>query len=298
MSNSDKGGSPQVTVCTVHYDAPERLEALLESFSRYPPTVPCLISIADNSASRYSIRDRLAPFEQAQLYEMDTNLGFGAANNFLAEKAKSQYLFFLNPDTEIREGTLDRMVEFLELHPEIGILGPTNLSPSGEIQPSCRRFPSYRTALANRYSLLTRLFPDNTLSTGYLMTSLDRSKPQQVDWVSGAALFIRRRDFQELSGFDEAFWMYAEDVDLCYRLNTLGKKVFYFPQSEVVHQIGCSSRRNRFRTLWERHRSMYVFYRKHYSLDIPLIDFMTLLGISLRGMVFLGLEALGRSPHR
>jgi len=287
-----------VCVCIVHYEARDQLMECLESFKEYPPTVPYRIVVADNSAEKASLRDAVEPFPRVTLIELERNIGFSAANDRAASQADEKYLFFLNPDTRIGKGTLDSMVEFLEEHPEFGIIGPKNVGPDGEIQQSCRKFPSYRTAIANRYSLLTRLFPNNTISKEYLMTSIDRTEPREVDWVSGAALMILRRDFEKLGGFDENFWMYAEDVDLCYRLNRMGKKVCYYPSASVVHRIGCSSRRNRFRALWERHRSMYTYYKKHYSLDIPLIDFMTLLGIVLRGVLFLGLEALGRSPHR
>ena len=289
---------PSVCLSIVHYNAPDLLRACLESFSRFPPSLPYRIVVADNSASFLSIRDLVAGFPRTTLVEMPQNLGFSAANNRAVKGAEEQYLFFLNPDTEIQEGTIESLVERLETDPETGAVGPMNVGLSGEVQFSCRTFPGYSTLLAHRYSMLTRLFPNNRISSEYLQTTWDHEQPREVDWVSGAALMIRRSDFESLGGFDEAFFLYAEDVDLCYRLHLLGRRIIYEPRAKVRHFVGGSSSRNRFRALWERHRSMYTFYKKHYSQEIPLIDFMTLLGITLRGVSFLLLEAMGRSPHR
>jgi GT2 family glycosyltransferase len=229
---------------------------------------------------------------------MPDNAGFSTANNRAVHLAAEDYLFFLNPDTEIRTGTLETLVRRLERNPDIGAVGPANLGPDGALQYSCRSFPGYRTVLGHRYSWLTRRFPNNPYSAEYLQTNQGHGEAREVDWISGAAMMVRRTDFEAAGGFDEAFFMYAEDVDLCYRLHQAGRRIYYEPAAKIQHLVGGSSRKNRFRTLWERHRSMYTFYRKHYSLEIPLMDFATLLGISLRGLYYLTLEAAGRSPHR
>ena len=295
MSRSD---NLSVRVIVVHFNVPEELAVCLDSFDRFPPHLPFRMVVVDNSASFSPLDDFRDRYPHVTLLEMEKNIGFSAACNRAAEGAQEEYLFFLNPDTEIRKGSIDELVGFLERTPEAGIVGPLNVGPSGDIQDSCRRFPTFKTALGNKYSLLTRLFPANALSSEYLMTDIDRSAPQEVDWVSGAALLMARKDFEALGGFDEDFFLYSEDVDLCYRLGERGRKVFYYPLAAIQHKIGGSSGKKRFRALWERHRSMYVFYRKHYSLDIPLVDFTTLLGITLRGVFCMSLEALGFSPHR
>jgi len=289
---------PSVCVSIVHYLNPEMLERCLASFAENPPTIPHRIVVADNSASQVPIRDRLTAFPEVELREMESNIGFSAGNNRAVEGATEDFVFFLNPDTEVRPGTLETLVDFLRKDPEVGAVGPANLGPDGEIQFSCRSFPGYWTVLASRYSFLTRLFPKNPMSNRYLKTELDRTSIQEVDWVSGAALMMRREEFVDLGGFDEDYFLYAEDVDLCYRIHQRGKTVYYVPESQIHHAIGGSSRRNRFRALWERHRSMYTFYRKHYSLDIPLIDLITLFGVLSRAVAFLIMESMGRTPHR
>ncbi|MCG3197695.1 MAG: glycosyltransferase family 2 protein [Candidatus Omnitrophica bacterium] len=292
------GEEPTVLISIVHYAAPALLSRCLASFEAHPPAAPHRIVVADNSARIQPIREVVSRFKGVTLLEMPDNIGFSAANNRAVRGAREKYLFFLNPDTEVTPGAIDSLVALLEANPEVGAVGPKNVGAEGEVQFSCRTFPGYRTLLGHRYSLLTRLFPTNPYSTEYLHTNWDHEARREVDWISGAAILMRRGDFEELGGFDEAFFMYAEDVDLCYRLHQAGKKVVYEPSAVIRHEVGGSTGRNRFRALWERHRSMYTFFKKHYSLEIPLIDLTTLLGITLRGIYFLLLEALGRAPHR
>jgi GT2 family glycosyltransferase len=115
------------------------------------------------------------------------------------------------------------------------------------------------------------------------MTDQDHRELREVDWVSGAAMLLRRKALEEIGLLDERFFMYCEDVDICYRLNRAGWKVYYVPEARVTHHIGVSSDRKPLRVLWEHHRSMYLFYRKHYSRGIPLLDALTLIGIMFRG---------------
>lgn len=289
---------PSVCVSIVHYMNPTLLEACLQSFVDHPPSIPFRLVVVDNSASIETLEIEWEKYRFAELREMPSNLGFSAGNNRGVEGAAEDYLFFLNPDTRIFDATLENLVRFLEDHPQVGAIGPMNLGPDGDVQFSCRRFPDIWTVLANRYSFLTRFFPNNPISNRYLQIDLDRGETQEVDWVSGAALMMRRRDFLELGGFDEDYFLYSEDVDLCYRIHEKGMRVIFHPGSRIEHEIGGASGRNRYRSLWERHRSMYTFFRKHYSRDIPLLDLMTLFGVLSRAAVFLFLESLGRSPHR
>jgi len=295
MNESSKA---DVLVSIVHYSAPDLLGRCLESFRRSPPALPYRIIIADNSARYEPINEIIGENGGAELLELEENIGFGAGNNRAVAGSNEKYLFFLNPDTEIRQGTLEALVERLENDGDIAAVGPLNVGPTGEVQYSCRAFPGYRTFLGHRHSFLTKWFPSNPYSRDYLQTNWDHTEAREVDWISGAAMMVRRSDFEAVGGFDETFFLYAEDVDLCLRLHQLGKKVYYDPSATIQHTVGGSSSKNRFRALWERHRSMYTFYRKHYSLEIPLIDFMTLLGITLRGVCYLVLEAAGRTPHR
>jgi GT2 family glycosyltransferase len=273
---------PRVSVIIASWNTRDLLGACLESLRVPIESGWCEVIVVDNGSSDGSpemVRER---FPAVTLLCPGRNLGFGGGNNLGLRAAHGRYLMLLNSDTEVPEGTLEAMCEFMDSHPRVGMLGPKLLNPDGSVQLSCRRFPSYRTALFNRYSLLTRLFPRNPYSVEYLMTDSGHSATREVDWVSGACLMTRREAVDDVGLLDEAFFMYAEDVDWCYRMHQKGWKVVYFPEVQVLHHVGRSTRSAPFRMTVERHRSMWIFYKKHYSRGIAIVDAATLCGIAAR----------------
>lgn len=236
---------------------------------------PCLKSLQDASSatevvivdngSQPARRDELqALFPAAKWVTPVRNLGFGKACNLGVSCAGGEHLLFLNPDSIVDPHALAHLTAALD-NPlqQRSIIGCRILDPNGATQLSCRSFPSFRTALANRYSLLTKLFPHNQWSSAYLMTDFSHTETRRVDWVSGAAMAMRRQVFEELGGFDEDFFMYLEDVDLCKRAANLGVNVCYRPEIIVTHTIGGSSRHVPIHALAYRHRSIWTYYRKH-----------------------------------
>ena len=274
--------TPRVSVIIASWNTRDLLAACLESLRTAFSAGWCEVIVVDNGSADGSpamVRQR---FPAVALICPARNLGFGGANNLGIRAARGRYFVLLNSDTEVPDGALESMCDFMDANPQVGVLGPKLLNLDGSVQLSCRRFPSYRTALFNRYSLLTRLFPRNPYSREYLMTDSGHSDTREVDWVSGACLIARREAVEEVGLLDEAFFMYAEDVDWCYRMHQKGWKVVYYPEVQVLHHVGCSTRNAPFRMTVERHRSMWVFYRKHYSRGIVLVDAATLCGIALR----------------
>jgi GT2 family glycosyltransferase len=174
------------------------------------------------------------------------------------------------------------MCDHLDAHGDVGALGAQLLNTDRSVQLSCRKFPSYRTVLFHRYSIMTRLFPRNRYSSEYLMTRSGHDRVMEVDWVSGACLLTRREVLDQVGLLDEEFFMYAEDVDWCYRMNQAGWKVVYFPEARILHHIGKTTKKAPYRMIYQRHRSMWLFYRKHYSRGIVLVDVATAVGIALR----------------
>ena len=153
---------------------------------------------------------------------------------------------------------------------EVGILGPKLLNPDGSLQFSCRRFPTPAAALF-RNTPLGKLFPNNRFTRDYLMSGWSHNEPRDVDWVSGAAFCMRRSLCEQLGGFDERFFMYLEDVDLCYRAKQKGYRITYFPEAIITHAIGRSTDRAAEKMIRQFHRSMLLFYRKHYLPKIAAI---------------------------
>ncbi|GAB4319217.1 MAG: hypothetical protein Kow0059_13060 [Candidatus Sumerlaeia bacterium] len=286
------GGAPLVSVCIVTFNSRAVIERCIASV-RAQEGVALEIIVVDNASP-----DGTADYVRARLsgpdlcvMANDVNRGFGAAMNQAFRAARGRYLLALNPDAQLMPGALAELTAFLRDTPDAGIVAPRLLNLDGSVQLSCRAFPTHTTALFHRYSLLTKLFPYNKFSDAYLRTRWHHNEIDRVDWVSGAAMLVRRRALADLDppGFDERFFMFVEDVDLCYRMVKRGWFTYYLPGAEAIHTIGASSRTRPLRSLFHHHRSMYIFYKKHYSQGIALADFATGLGIAVR---FLGLSLL------
>ncbi|HZO89922.1 MAG TPA: glycosyltransferase [Chthonomonadaceae bacterium] len=192
------------------------LEKCLRSLACSQPGLEYEVIVVDNASeddSRAMVR-RLFP--NVRLLVNPTNVGFSAGNNTAIPHATGRYVLFLNSDTVVLEGALAAMVRYADAHPDIGILGPKLLNADDTLQYSCRRFPNLGTGFF-RNTPLGRLFPHNRFALDYLYQNWDHATPRDVDWVSGAALMLRRTLLDQIGGFDEDFFMYCEDVDLCWR---------------------------------------------------------------------------------
>lgn len=224
----------------------------------------CVVDNASKDNTTAIVREQ---FPCVQLVVNERNFGFAAGVNQGLEKTRGHYVLWLNPDAEILSDGMKELLQYLEREPKVGIIGPQILDPDGHVQLSCRSFPSYQTALFNRYSLLTRWLPRNRFSREYLRTDWDHAEIREVDWVSGACLFHRRAVLKDIGGLDEGFFMYCEDVDFCLRGRQAGWAVHYHPGMRVVHHIGGSTRQAPVRMAIERHRSMWRYYAKHFRRD-------------------------------
>ncbi len=276
-----------LTIQIVNWNAREPLRAALRSILAHPPHFPYEIIVVDNASSDGSVQMLEKEFPEIKLIVSEQNLGFSRGHNLAARAARGKYQFILNPDTEVMPNALDLLVEFAEKHPEVAIIGPKILNPDGSLQYSCRRFPNPTAALF-RNTPLGKLFPNNRYTREYLMTDWDHSSIREVDWVSGAALFIQREVFERLGGFDEQFFMYCEDMDLCYRAWQAGYKVVYYPEPVIIHAIGRSTDLVANKMIITFHRSMYLFYKKHYTHKIfPPLRPLVPIGLALRASIFL-----------
>lgn len=256
--------TPDLSIIIVSYNSEKFIEKCLRSVVSAARGINAEIWVVDNAStdSSLEILDRWRA--QINLIRNSVNGGFSKAINQGIKAASGRYCLWLNPDSEILEGNLAGMIAYFEAHPAAGIAGLQILNPDRSLQLSSRAFPSYQTALFNRYSLLTRLFPNNPISKKYLQTDRAHEEIRQTDWVSGAALFHRRDLALKLGGLDENFFMYCEDVDFCLRAHREGFKIIYDPGVKVLHHIGGSSRSKPYAMIVQRHRSMWVYYRKHY----------------------------------
>ncbi len=282
----------RLSIIIVNWNTRELLRACLDSLRESAEIDNIEIIVVDNASSDGSAEMVVREFPETAVIQIPENRGFSSGNNAGMAAATGEYVLLLNSDTEVRGNALRLMCEHMDAYPRIGALGARLLNPDGSIQMSCRSFPSYRTALFHRKSILTRLFPRNRYSQQYLMTAFDRDEAVEVDWVIGACLMTRRETIDEVGMLDEGFFMYAEDVDWCYRMRQAGWTVEYFPEALVMHHYEKSAGKAPFRMTLERHRSMWRFYKKHYSRDIVLLDLATAAGVSARFALMTARDAI------
>jgi hypothetical protein len=208
-------------------------------------------------------------YPQTRIIQEARNLGLGAGANRAAREAGGDLLIFANPDVTLLPGAITALQDFFASHPDAGCCGPKLLNPDGSLQPSCRSFPTLLTGFF-RYTLLGRLFPRNRFTRQYLLTDFDHEQAREVDWLSGACLALRRQAWEQAGGFDEGFFMFCEDTDLCYRIRQAGWKVYYVPAAQAYHKRGASTDQAVARMTLAWHRSMLRFYRKHYRARYSL----------------------------
>jgi len=227
-----------LSIVVVNWNVRDLLRRCLRSIFAAPSPAPEVI-VVDNASSDGSAEMVRAEFPQVALIANADNRGFPAGNNQGLAVARGRYVMTLNPDTEIAGAAPGRIVAYLDAHPEIGALGPQLHNPDGSIQSSRRRFPTFATALFES-TWLQGIAPRGVLRRFYV-DDVPPDRTQEVDWVTGACLVVRREVLDRVGGFDEGFFMYSEELDWCKRIKSAGWKIVYLPEAQVIHHAGKSS---------------------------------------------------------
>jgi GT2 family glycosyltransferase len=227
------------------------------------------IIVVDN-ASTDSTLERLGRYHYLKLVRNHGNLGYARANNQGIRAATGEYVLLLNPDTRVEMGTLDILSDFLDTRPDIAAVAPRLVNPDGSTQDSIRSLP---TASAVLYDVLglSRLFPGSRTFGRWRMRYFDYERPALVEQPMASCLLFRRPVLGSLGGFDERFPIFYNDVDLSRRMADAGLKTMYLPDARVVHKRGASTSRVRVKMVWETHRSLFRYLKKHdHSRLFPL----------------------------
>lgn len=219
------------------------------------------------------------------------NVGYARAVNQGIAATTGEFVLVMNPDCVLDPGALTALRAYLRAHPRTAVAGPMILDSDGTLQYSARAFPDHLTFFFNRYSLLTRLFPNNRFSRRYLLTDWDHASVREVDWLSGACLMVRRAAIDQVGAMDERFFMFNEDVDWCRRMKLADWAVTYVPEARVVHHIGASRKKVAPKVIVERHRGMSYYFRKHHPSN-PVVTFFVDAFILLRAGLMLTANAL------
>jgi len=257
---SDQGSRQDLAVVIVNYNAGEFLERCVASVFEGAGGLALDVVVVDNASRDGSALAAKAEQPRMRLIENATNRGLSAAWNQGAAETDAPWILFLNPDAEIWDGDLASFVKVGEGRPGVAVLGPVVRNADGTIYESGRVFPSVGQAVGHAF--LGPFAPANRYTRSYKQTGWDRRTEREVDWVSGACMLVRRSAFEEVGRFDEAFWLYGEELDLCTRLREAGWRVLFTPELEILHEGGVSTGRSR-RTHVMHSSSIYRYYRKH-----------------------------------
>jgi N-acetylglucosaminyl-diphospho-decaprenol L-rhamnosyltransferase len=281
---------PRVSVVIVTYNSARVIDRCLESLREHESDSVEVI-VVDNASSD-DTRERIEKrFPSVRLLTRPANEGLSAGINVGVAASHAPLVFLLNPDTHMTQPVLSALADFVDRDIKMGAAGPKLLNEDGTLQPSCRRYPTLWLVFFHRTSGLNRLLPGNPVARDYLMSDFDHDSERDVDWLSGAALMVRRSALEAIGGMDEGYFLYFEDVDLCHRLHDAGYRVVYYPKVELVHYIGKSSGRLSNHTLVERHKAMWRYWRT-YKKGHPLTDVVAGAVIAFRGAAYVTLNTL------
>jgi N-acetylglucosaminyl-diphospho-decaprenol L-rhamnosyltransferase len=285
--------APDLSVVIVNHNTRECLQECLHSLKPELAGLGSEIYVVDNASTDGSAEEVEREFPDIRLIANTENLGFARANNLALRRARGRQVLLLNPDTVVQPGAIRVLLDGLALRPGAVAVGPKVLRPDGRLDLACRRsFPRPSVALA-RLTGLSKVFKNSQWFAKYNLTYQDPDVPSEIDAGTAAAMCFRRDALAAVGYFDESFFMYGEDLDLCFRLKQRGGLIYYLPQAVVLHYKGASSIQRPRAMLREFHRAMWIFYRKHYASGWRrvLVPFVWS-GIQLRYGLVLGLNAL------
>lgn len=255
--------APELSIIVVSHNAREWLRPCLESLRAHRDAV-LEILVVENGSTDHSAELVRDEFPEITLLRNQEQQGFAANNHIGAQAATAPLLLFLNPDTQAPPGSLKAMLQVIAQHPECGVFGSRLLDGDGEVERSMGRFPTLKSICLDR--LLGELrFLQPLLEHHAQRHYLGYDAPRYVDWVTGACLWIRREALEKAGGWDGThFFMYYEDVDLCYRVRSAGYKVLYAPQSTLFHYRNKTPLDPGRRKALMR-RGLAAFVRQHYG---------------------------------
>lgn len=286
-----------------------KLSIIIVSFNTLDLTRECIKSIQRTVEVRHEIivvdnnsqDGSIAMLEELKSKDLKIiknkqNLGFSAANNIGITHASGEYILFLNSDTVVYAKTIDGMVKFMDVNLDCGASTCFVRLPSGKLDDAAHRgFPTPWRAFSH-FSNLSKILSKSKYFAGYNLTYLDLTKTHEIDALAGAFMLVRREAGEQVGWWDEDYFFYGEDIDLCYRLKSLGWKIYFVPEFEILHYKGVSggikkhsnhlstaTSETRKRATHERFKAMKIFYDKHYKDKYPsFLRFFVMMGIDMK----------------
>ena len=282
-----------LSIIIVNWNTADLLAQCLASIYTYPPNCSFEVLIVDNASTDASVQMIREEFPQVELIESKVNLGFAGANNRAINRSAGRYILLLNPDTEVKAQAFDVLVHFLETHSQVGAVGARTLNPDGSLQTSCYPTPTL-------FREFWRLFHLDVLWAygSYNMVGWSVNQAREVDVLLGACLLLRRVALNGVGLLDEDYFIYSEEVDLCYRLQKANWHLYWVPQAQIVHYGGQSTQQVAAEMFMRLYQGKLFFIRKHYGWLAGQAYKLILLIIALARLLISPLAWLERSPQR
>lgn len=269
-----------ISVVIVNYKVKEYISNLLSSLEKAKGELSLQIIVVDNNSGDDSISYLSKRYPEVTYIENQENLGFGKANNQALDIADGEYTLIINPDTLVSEDTLQVLVAHMIENDRCGACGCKILNPDGSFAPESKRsVPTLRTAISKVLGL-NSIFPKSKLFGSYYLGWIDPDEPAQIPVLSGSFMFWRTNVLKTLGGFDERFFMYGEDIDLCYRIQDTGYHIDYVPATSIIHYKGESTRKGDLKYVRIFNKALFQFFDKHHSKNYSQL---------FKGLVFIAI---------
>ena len=268
-----------LSVVIVNYQTFELTRDTVNSVLEYDYPFRVEVIVVDNASGDDSLT-RLKDYfkDEVKFIASGENRGFAAGNNLALKDVNSDYVLLLNSDTVVWENTLENIYNYMENHPDVGVCGCRVRLESGELDKACKRtFPNVKNSFFRLFHIPTKSKDDN-----YNLTNLPDDEVYEIDCLTGAFMFMRNDALKQAGILDETFFMYGEDIDLCYRIKHAGWKIVYYGKSSITHLKGASSKKQKNKLIYEFYRAMYTYYKKHHAHEsFFLVNMVVYFGIAL-----------------
>lgn len=283
----------KISVIIVNYNVRDFLEQALESVFRALKNISSEVIVVDNNSFDGSVQMVMTKFPEVKLIPSRANLGFSAGNNLALKIATGEYVVLLNPDTLVQENTFETLLNFFDKTADASAATCKIINPDGSFSIDCRHsIPTPATAFWKILGL-NRLFPKSKIFGKYNLTYLNENETYPVEAISGSFMMIKKEVIKQIGLLDENFFMYCEDIDYCHRINLAGGKIYYVHDTQIVHYKGESTKVNNLDYVVTFNRSLYQFYKKHYTQKyIYPFKWLILIGVIARGTIIFSKNSL------
>jgi len=282
-----------ISIVIVNWNTRELLRKCLTSIYSSMPNGELEIWVVDNASTDNSSEMVKQLFPAVNIIENQTNTGFAQANNQAIQRSNAQFVMLLNPDTELLPGALEKMVSFIQASLRVGAVGPRTLNPDKSLQTSCYPTPT----LSREFWRLFHLDKIRTFGV-YDMERWETHSCRKVDILLGACLMIRKEALDEVGLLSEDYFMYTEEVDICYRLGQRGWEIYWIPEAEIIHYGGQSTSQVSRQMFIHLYQSKLLFFKKHYGDVSAFLYKLILLFTSLARLSLTPIAYLSRSSQR